>query len=104
MAVTVPLPAAQTPFTSQRTTLRGVSYRLDFSWNGRVSRWYLDLFDADDQPIVRSRPLVSGYPILADVTIATRPPGELIVVTSDGLDPDLDTIAQATLLYFEVEE
>lgn len=100
MSVVVPLPAAGSAFVTQRTTLDGVSYRLDFAWNGRTSRWYLDLFDADDAPIARSRPLVSGYPLLASVTIETRPAGELYLATSDGLDPDLDTIANATLLYF----
>jgi hypothetical protein len=99
--ITVPLPKPAQSFTTQRTSLGGTSYRLDFRWNSRVSRWYFSLYDSEDAAIVVGRPLVTGWPLLFGVSAANRPIGELILYTSDDLDPDLDTIAQATLYYAE---
>lgn len=99
----IPLPSRTSPIRSQRTDLNGVSYRIDWRYNARVHRWYFSIFDSDDSPVVTSRPLVAQYPLLTAVSKPSRPPGQLLLVTPNGEDPDIDTISDARLYYFEAD-
>lgn len=100
----IPIPSTETPIHTQRTSLDGVSYRIDWRYNARIERWIFDLYDGDDVAVVTGRVLVSRWPLLNAVSNVRRPPGELILTTSDGEDPDIDTIEQATLRYYDAEE
>lgn len=74
---------------TQRTALDGRDYVLAFRWNQRAGSWTLDLADQDGAAIASGCVLVAGYPLLKGVTDARRPPGELAVLDTFGLD-DLD--------------
>lgn len=100
----IPLPTSEQPISTQRTSLDGVSYRIDWRWNGRVSRWYWSLYDSDDAPVIQGRPLVAGWPLLHTCTAENAPPGELWLFTTDDEDPDLDGIESASLFYFTADE
>lgn len=64
---------------TQRMTLDGVSYILDFAWNGRDGAYYLSILDATGTPLIRSRKLVANRPILKRYRfVAGIPAGEII--------------------------
>ena len=82
----------------QRTALSGVDYVLRFFAVGRECKWYFDLSDADEVPILQGAKVVIGWPLLRLVTDTRRPPGEIYaidlpasgqVITSPR-DPNLD--------------
>ena len=100
----VPLPKSSTPIHTHRTSLDGSTFRIDWRYTARISRWIFDLYDGDDVAIVTGRILVSRWALLNAVSNPARPIGELVLETSDGEDPDLDSIEQATLLYFDAAE
>ena len=70
-----------------RTTLDGVDYTLEWRWNARSSRWWVQL--SDDTGVIAYVPIVAGFPMIRSVTGTRRPPGELFVVdlTENGREP-----------------
>ena len=38
---------------TQPITLQGISYVLEFQYNAREQRWFMDVLDVSEQPIVR---------------------------------------------------
>lgn len=54
---TLPAGEADYDFTTQ---LNGVEYGFRMRWNSRDASWYMDLVDADDEPIVSGVRLVLG--------------------------------------------
>lgn len=93
-----------------RVALDGVSFGVELNWNGRVGAWYLSLYDADGNALLRSRKVVTNFPLLQRFKfLEGMPAGELIAV-----DPS-ESIAYAgyeelgerrgvTLLYIEASE
>lgn len=70
---------------SQRTTLDGVDYQLDFAWNGREGAWHVSLSDTQGNPIVLGLKLVTNRPLLKRFHfIAGMPPGEILAVDASG--------------------
>ena len=99
----IPIARSSQAFTTQRTVLDGSTFRIDFQWNSRISRWLFSLYTSDDVAILQGRPFVNGWPLLHGVSNPLRPPGELFLFTPDDIDPDLEGIDRATLLYREAE-
>lgn len=93
-----------------RVTLDGSVYYIDLLWNGRVGAWYLSLFDSAQVALVRSRKLVTNWPILERVRFTPGlPPGEIFALDPsetidyaqyDQLGPKLGV----TLCYFDAAE
>lgn len=101
------VPTSDDPFYLQRTSLEGVDYTFEFFWSTRESCWYLDLSTFDDVEIVSGLKLICNTPLLYRLASATRPPGELIVIskTDDDSPPGLEDLIEDTgrcsLLYVE---
>jgi hypothetical protein len=93
---------------TQRMTLDGLSYTLDFAWNGRDGAWYLGIYDAIGEPLLLSRKIVTNRPLLKRMRfIAGLPAGELFASDPAGLIeyPGYDELGLAVkLLYFEKVE
>lgn len=66
----------------QRTTLDGTDYILRFAWSQREGGWFLSIFTQDETPLLLSRRLTPGWPLLVNVRAAYRPPGELVLYDS----------------------
>lgn len=49
--------AADRAWFSQPITLQGVAYTLEFQYNARAQRWFMDILDASEQPILLGIPL-----------------------------------------------
>lgn len=91
------------PAWRQRTPLDGTDYLLDFFWNERASAWYISIFTVDGEPLLLSKKLVCGVPLLARKRWDSRiPPGEIMAVDwNDSIDvPGLENLGEAVILYY----
>jgi hypothetical protein len=117
LTVPVVIPTSTTlPDYRQTTSLEGRDYVLRFRWNTREARWYLDVADQDETPIVSGLKLVAEAPLLRLVRRDDRrPPGELWVRDREARtsaagklvarDPGLDELGgRCALLYFAAAE
>lgn len=93
------------PSYRQRTVLDGAEYVLELRWSAREARWYLDLRDVNDRPLVLAMKLVANGPLLDRFrTVEGLPPGELVAVDTrtPPRDPGLHELgAEVALVYFE---
>lgn len=85
------------PFSSipQRFSidLVGVTYTLVNRWNPIAGCWYVDIYDADEVPILMNLPLVTGVDLFEQFAHLGLP-GSLIVYTDgdEGKIPTLDNL------------
>lgn len=93
-----------------RVVLDGSVYYVELLWNGRIGAWYLSLFDAEQNALVRSRKLVTNRPILDRVRYTPGlPPGEIFALDpSESIDyaqyDQLGPKRGVTLYYFDGAE
>jgi hypothetical protein len=90
------------PHSVQRVTLGEQDFTLTLEWIQRESFWYLSLADANEVPILTGRKVVANFPLLARVTDARAPAGELIAVDVSGAnaDPGRTDLGTRVLLTF----
>ena len=85
MAITI-IPTQQNLSAwSQRTTLDGIDYQLDFAWNGREDAWHLSISDTAGNPLVLGLKLVTNRPLFKRFHfVAGMPPGEIYAADASG--------------------
>ena len=64
--------------------LDGVDFSLAFAWNTRDERWYMDVYDADENPLAVGVPLVVDVPLLQKYATDGMPAGWLIAYDATG--------------------
>ncbi len=95
------------PFYTQRTRLDGVDYILGFRYSQREDRWYLDISDSEEVPILSGLKIVANWPLLQAYRYDPRvPAGEIIAtsLTTDDSPPGLNEMGdglRVQLTYFE---
>lgn len=74
----------EAPAFEVAAVLDGVDYVLTIGYNARDEEWYLDLADANADPIVAGQPLIEGWPLLSlyKRTDTRAPQGDLWLVGS----------------------
>jgi len=73
---------------SQRTSLDGVDYQLDFAWNGRAGAWYLSVSTIQGDALVIGMKLVTNRPLLHRFHhIPGVPPGEIVALDESASIP-----------------
>lgn len=77
----------------QRTSFDGRDFVLFFQFNQRLGRWFVDIADQDESPIVSGVRLVTNSPFIRSVTDPRRPVGELLVADLQGGGSDPATLA-----------
>lgn len=86
--------------------LDGATYRMQFGYAECSQLWYLSLFlqtNTTSRPIAQGMVCVTGMPILADVQVADRPAGELILAGDrDAGRNELGSFVK--LLYYDAAE
>lgn len=88
---------------SQTVELSGETFRLDFRFNTRDGRWFIDIFDDEDTEIRRGVKVLTNWTMLRAWTDGGRPPGDLQVFRSD-TDDDLgeDELGELIELFYVV--
>jgi hypothetical protein len=82
--VNIPVQQNQSAW-SQRTTLDGRDYALDFAWNARGGAWYLSISDTFGNALLTGIKLVSNRPLLARFRfVVGLPPGDFMAASLDG--------------------
>ncbi len=100
------VPTIDEPFYTSRVRLDDRDYTLEFWYATRTDRYYLNLFDAEEVPLVCGLKLVCNVPLLKYQHHKDAvPAGELIVVcsTPDATPPKLGEIGaglRCELTYF----
>lgn len=96
----------EVPLYSERVTLDGKEYLLQFDWSDREQRWYLSISKADGTLIKTGVKVVANWPLLRKCVDVNQPPGVLMAVDlspNGGEPPSLDDFGlRVKLLYFPV--
>jgi len=98
------------PYFRQKTNLEGRNFVLVFSYNERIERWYLSIFDDEETPLLQGLKLVANWPLLRHYRHDIRlPPGELMAITQDGstAPPTLNELGEGKrveLVYLEAAD
>jgi len=86
--------------------LDGATYRMQFSYAECSQLWYLSIFlqtNTLTRAIAHGIACVVGQPLLADIQVADRPDGELIL--QGDRDPGRDELGNfVKLLYYDAAE
>jgi hypothetical protein len=107
------IPTLEDPYYTIRVRLDERDYTLEFYYATRSERWYLSLFDTEDNPLVCGLKLVTNVALLRSHHHKPEiPPGELIVTCStlDKSPPKLQELGlldegkRCTLTYFPRSE
>lgn len=61
-------------------------FNMEFTFNAREDRWFMDLSDSTGEPIVRGVKLLTGWPILSRFQDDRMPLGELFMLDTAGED------------------
>lgn len=109
MIFEIPIDITKTPTDGEITfdvELDGATYRMQFSYADCSQLWYLSIFLQTGTvitPITQGVACVAAVPLLADVQVADRPAGELLL--SGDRDPGRDELGSfVKLLYFDAAE
>lgn len=57
------IPTIDSPFYSIRTTLDGADYTLNFRYNTREQRWYMDIYDSEEVALLLGIKILCQSPI-----------------------------------------
>jgi hypothetical protein len=95
------LPASTEPHLSYKTQLDGVVFRLTWDWVERLGLWQLAVADSVDEPLIAGVAVTANWVLNHSLRASSGIRGFLYLYTSDGLDPTIDTIQNATLFYVE---
>lgn len=96
-------------YWTQKTRLDGRDYLLRFSYNQRLDRYFLDLLDDEETPLVQGIRLVTNWPLLRHYRWDERvPPGELMAISlqTDVTPPRFGELGEGRrveLTYFSTE-
>ena len=67
------------PCAMQTVTLGATQFRVRFTWRERTASWYLDLYDAAEEPLALGRRLSPGWGPLIGLSVPDGPAGFLFV-------------------------
>jgi hypothetical protein len=85
-------------------SLENVTYGMQFTWNDRDSRWFMNFLDSSGNILVGSIPLVLSWPLLRQYKYnLSLPPGTLYILdTNDtGQEPGRYDLGTRCLLVYE---
>ena len=86
-----------------RIDLDGVTYTLGIRFNSREDRWFLDVKDASETPIILGIKVILNVDLIGRFQQAELPSGELFVLNSDSdeeVEPGAGDLGENTLLLY----
>lgn len=101
MAFEIPVETDDPHFT-QVTSLDGTEFRLEFRFNEREQRFYMDLRDGDGVDILVGVRLTVDWAPLRYLVDPRRPLGEIFITDSEGegRDPRLGDLGDRVKLFY----
>jgi hypothetical protein len=100
---TIPLSNFELPWYDFTMTLDNVRYTLGMRYNSRMDRWFLDIGDAQANPLVVGICLLTGRLLTSQYTSQGLPTGYFFVVDnkSSGKQPGMQSFVTGThTLYY----
>jgi len=95
------------PWYDYTITLEDVMYRVELKYKDRLGRWYLYLYDADDNALLLGKKLSVNVDLLAQYEIDGLPPGGIVLWDSSGAEAECgydDLGVRCVLLYLTEAE
>jgi len=89
-AATLEIPTRKDlPVYNYTVVLDGVNYLLRYTWNDRMSKWFINVSDAGGTILINNVPLIANWPIIDRFRVSGQPPGSLLVFDTSlqNLDP-----------------
>lgn len=86
--------------------LEGRIFFLGFRFNTRANRWFMDIQDESQTPIIMGLPILTGLPIGSGFTREAMPPGSFwsVDLTGANRNPDRETFGVDVILVYEESE
>jgi hypothetical protein len=80
------------------------TFRFDFDWNVRESRWYFSVYTSEDVPIILGQPILANYDMLGRFRLSQFADFDLIFVDTSGqfLDPGRFDLGSRVLAYIDL--
>ena len=107
MPVIVPVFPGE-PLYTERVRLEDRDYVLRVDWNGREDRFYLGIYDTEDQPLLTGIKVIANWDFLSrSAWNAELPPGSLIAIDLEqGGEPPTyqDFGTRVRLFYYASDE
>lgn len=97
----------QQPVHDYAVVLDGTEYRLKIHYRERNDRWYLSIYDADDEALLLTKKLSIDTRLLVNHVIDGLPPGDFILIDTSGSDVECgwdDFGTRCALVYIEESE
>lgn len=85
-------------------TLDGQQYRLDYTYNTRMGKWFLKVSDVQGNALIEPVPVVATWPLFNRFQRGTLPPGTLFAFDTSGKNEDpgrFDLGDRVRMLYIE---
>ncbi|WP_186650094.1 phage baseplate plug family protein [Fluviispira vulneris] len=83
--------------------LDGIVYNLEFYWNIRAQRFFLSLYDSNNNLIISSVPIILNFPLFYQYKNSNLPKGFLYAVDTTGksIPPKLEDFGTRVQLYYD---
>ena len=83
--------------------LDGVQFQLTFTYNDRMSKWFLAIADASGNPLVAEVPVQVNYPMFDRYKVAGLPAGTLFAfdTANTNTDPTRYELGDRVRLYYQ---
>ncbi len=93
------------PFFEISVPLDGIVYILEFYWNIRAQRFFLSVFDSENNLIISGIPIVLNFPFFYQYKNLKLPKGMLYAADTTGKDipPKLEDFGTRVQLFYEGE-
>lgn len=91
------------PAYQQRVDLEAATYVIGLRFNERANLWFLDIMDADGNPIVMGTPLQSNLDLIKRFKDVRLPGGRFTAVDSSGQNQDatVETLGEVVRLLYD---
>lgn len=97
----LPLRTDGYPYYDFEITLDEIDFTFEFYWNERSGRWYMNIYDIDNNPLFTGICIVADWDLLTGKQVEGMPLGTLITVDTDGQgDPGLYDLGKRVLITY----